>query len=268
MPLPSAAAPALLLCAAAVAGEALFEKNAPFVGGTGGYHTYRLPVLVVTPKGTILAFADGRRRHAGDLGKIDPVLRRSTTGGRSWLPMQVLATAPGKHTKMGNGTAVVDRTTGTARRGRVCAVCAFLRPIFSSGSVTLGDRKPRGEADDRRSRIGRTSQTGPALLWAAAPGCAFRMPHPHHGLRSRERGTIRRKPTAEGEFATQAIRANTPFSCYGLRITNHVSFDSSSQVTSSKPTSMTLWPRMTWRRRLDLLTERTRQVSPKGMTWT
>jgi sialidase-1 len=144
VPLRSAAPLTLLLCAAAVAGEALFEKNAPFVGGTGGYHTYRLPVLVVTPKGTVLAFADGRKRHAGDLGKIDPVLRRSTDGGRSWLPMQVLATAPGKHTKMGNGTAVVDPTTGSVH----FLYCHNLTRAFLLTSTDEGQTFARREITD------------------------------------------------------------------------------------------------------------------------
>ena len=29
--------------------------------GEGGYHTYRIPALVVTTQGTLLAFCEGRR---------------------------------------------------------------------------------------------------------------------------------------------------------------------------------------------------------------
>ena len=32
-----------------------------FVAGEGGYHTYRIPSAILTPKGTLLAFAEGRR---------------------------------------------------------------------------------------------------------------------------------------------------------------------------------------------------------------
>src|SRR5581483_3190856 len=31
-----------------------------FHAGEGGYHTYRIPALLVTPKGTLLAFCEGR----------------------------------------------------------------------------------------------------------------------------------------------------------------------------------------------------------------
>ena len=35
-----------------------------FVAGQGGYHTYRIPSVIVTPKGTVLAFCEGRRAAA------------------------------------------------------------------------------------------------------------------------------------------------------------------------------------------------------------
>ena len=64
-----------------------------FVAGEGAYHTYRIPSVIATPKGALLAFAEGRRSGGGDAGDIDVVLRRSTDGGRSWSPMQVIASA-------------------------------------------------------------------------------------------------------------------------------------------------------------------------------
>jgi len=82
-----------------------------FVAGTDGYHTYRIPSLIVTPKGTLLAFCEGRKAGRGDAGNIDTVLRRSLDGGRTWQPMQIVAD-DGPNT-IGNPCPVVDRTTGT-----------------------------------------------------------------------------------------------------------------------------------------------------------
>jgi sialidase-1 len=82
-----------------------------FVAGTDGYHTYRIPSLLVTPKGTLLAFCEGRKSGRGDAGNIDVVLRRSFDGGRTWQPMQVVYD-DGPNT-VGNPCPVVDRTTGT-----------------------------------------------------------------------------------------------------------------------------------------------------------
>jgi sialidase-1 len=82
-----------------------------FVGGEGGYHTYRIPSAIVTPKGTLLAFAEGRRAGAGDAGDIDLVLRRSHDGGRTWTPLQVIGDN-GPNT-FGNPCPVVDTRTNT-----------------------------------------------------------------------------------------------------------------------------------------------------------
>ena len=49
-----------------------------------GYHTYRIPSLIVAPKGTVLAFCEGRKNGRGDTGDIDLVLKRSTDGGKTW----------------------------------------------------------------------------------------------------------------------------------------------------------------------------------------
>jgi sialidase-1 len=85
-------------------------SQAVFVQGQDGYHTYRIPALAVTPAGTVLAFAEGRRRSAGDSGKIDLLLKRSTDNGASWSPQQVVW-ADDDNT-CGNPSPVVDRDTG------------------------------------------------------------------------------------------------------------------------------------------------------------
>jgi sialidase-1 len=82
-----------------------------FIAGANGYHTYRIPSIVVTRSGALLAFAEARRAGAGDTGDIDLVLRRSTDGGASWLPLTVIGDN-GPNT-FGNPCPVVDRETGT-----------------------------------------------------------------------------------------------------------------------------------------------------------
>lgn len=79
--------------------------------GEGGYHTFRIPSVIAAPKGTLLAFAEGRRADAGDAGDIDLVLKRSRDGGASWSPLQVVGDN-GRNT-FGNPCPVVDRKTGT-----------------------------------------------------------------------------------------------------------------------------------------------------------
>lgn len=55
-----------------------------------GVHTYRIPGLTTTAKGTLLAGYDARRESSRDLqGDIDIGLSRSTDGGETWEPMRV-----------------------------------------------------------------------------------------------------------------------------------------------------------------------------------
>jgi sialidase-1 len=82
-----------------------------FRAGEGGYHTYRIPSLIVTQRGTVLAFCEGRKRGTSDAGDIDLLLRRSRDGGKTWDAQQVVWDE-GANT-CGNPCPVVDRKTGT-----------------------------------------------------------------------------------------------------------------------------------------------------------
>ncbi|MFE9702440.1 exo-alpha-sialidase [Streptomyces sp. NPDC005930] len=76
----------------------------------GGYACFRIPAVVRTTDGTLLAFAEGRVLDCADAGDIDIVLKRSTDGGRTWGPLQVVDDGGGD--THGNPSPVVDRTTG------------------------------------------------------------------------------------------------------------------------------------------------------------
>ena len=61
-----------------------------FVAGEGGYRSYRIPALLVTSKGIVLAFCEGRKNGSSDTGDIDVLVKRSTDGGETWSPTQVV----------------------------------------------------------------------------------------------------------------------------------------------------------------------------------
>mmetsp|Transcript_14200 Transcript_14200/g.39910 ORF Transcript_14200/g.39910 Transcript_14200/m.39910 type:complete len:396 (+) Transcript_14200:3-1190(+) len=61
-----------------------------FLSGEGGYHTYRIPALLVLPSGHLLLFCEGRKRGSADDGWIDLVYKRSVDGGKSWGMLQIL----------------------------------------------------------------------------------------------------------------------------------------------------------------------------------
>ena len=62
------------------------------------------------PRGTLLAFAEGRHDAAADSGHIDLVARRSTDGGVTWSALQVVGDNGAE--AWVNPCVVVDRTAG------------------------------------------------------------------------------------------------------------------------------------------------------------
>jgi len=99
------------LAAASSAGQAIPRQSDIFLSGDGRYHTYRIPALLSTTQGTLLAFCEGRRASGGDSGDIDVLLKRSYDKGATWTDAAVIADA-GADT-IGNPTPVVERRSGT-----------------------------------------------------------------------------------------------------------------------------------------------------------
>jgi len=89
-------------------------------GGTcGGYLDYGGPTCVLSANETLLCFFCGEKKiHSDDNNWADVVLRRSFDRGRTWQPLQVVASdnnasTPRREWKTyGNTAAVLDRSTG------------------------------------------------------------------------------------------------------------------------------------------------------------
>ena len=102
----------LILCVV-VASTLSYSQNPTrlFSGGENGYSSYRIPSLIATKKGTLLAFCEGRKDGASDAGNIDILLKRSTDNGKTWSTQNVIWD-DGPNT-CGNPCPVVDEETGT-----------------------------------------------------------------------------------------------------------------------------------------------------------
>jgi sialidase-1 len=85
-----------------------------FTSGTEDYHSFRIPALLATQKGTLLAFCEGRKTSRNDHGDIDLVLKRSADGGKTWGPLELVYEEGGMaQITIGNPCPVVDETDGT-----------------------------------------------------------------------------------------------------------------------------------------------------------
>ena len=157
-----------------------------YTSGRNGYHTFRIPSVIVTSQGTLLAFAEGRQRSQSDSGDIDLVLRRSTDQGRTWGPMQIVWDDHGN--TCGNPCAVLDRTTGRVwllmtwnvgqdREPQVIAQTSQdTRRVF----VTYSSDDGRTWAKPREITASVKSQNW--TWYATGPGAGIQMEHgPHAG---------------------------------------------------------------------------------------
>lgn len=95
---------------AAVNQTVLFNK------GDAGYGCYRIPAIVRTKSGALLAFAEARRAWCADSQEIDLVLRRSDDDGRTWSATQTVLSGtdsdPNAVATRGNPAPIVDYETG------------------------------------------------------------------------------------------------------------------------------------------------------------
>jgi sialidase-1 len=124
-----------------------FEQQVLFKASQDpGYACFRIPAIVRTTSGTLLAFAEGRVLNCGDAADIDIVVKRSTDGGRTWGPLQVVTEGAGD--THGNPAPIVDRRTGRI----------LLAETFNTGRADAGncsvpcDRTPHLQYSDDDGR--------------------------------------------------------------------------------------------------------------------
>ncbi|MEU7109660.1 sialidase family protein [Streptomyces sp. NPDC046215] len=168
-------------------GPAGFEERVLFKAGHtdhGPYSCFRIPALVTTARGTLLAFAEGRKGNCGDATDIDLVLKRSTDGGRTWGPLLIVDEGLGD--THGNPAPVVDRATG-----RVVVVTTYNagRPDAGNCDVPCARTPHLTHSDDDGLSWSRprdlTASLRPAgwnSWYATGPGHGIQLAHgPHRG---------------------------------------------------------------------------------------
>ncbi|GAA4449320.1 sialidase family protein [Phytohabitans houttuyneae] len=111
--------------------KARCDASVPYTSGTDGYSAFRIPAVIATRSGALLAFAEGRVGGLGDAGNIDLVLRRSTDGGCTWGALQVVADS-GANTS-GNPAPVVTAS------GRVVLLSTYNGGTATEAAIMRGE---------------------------------------------------------------------------------------------------------------------------------
>ncbi|NDF00839.1 MAG: hypothetical protein EB034_21605, partial [Verrucomicrobia bacterium] len=129
--------------------------------GDDGVHTYRIPGLATTPKGTLIAVFDLRHKHGGDLpADIDVGAMRSTDDGATWSPVRRIldfdASVPGSQ---GNG--VGDPAILVDRNGTI-----YVAALWSKGPRAWNGSGP-GMTPDETGQFVLTKSNDDGVTWSA-----------------------------------------------------------------------------------------------------
>lgn len=95
------------------------NKVSVFRADTDGYNTFRIPTIIKSPNGDLLAFCEGRLKGSADFGDINIVMKRSTDNGVAW----------------GSIYTIVDYDS--LQSGNPAPVVDLLDPDFPSGRIFL-----------------------------------------------------------------------------------------------------------------------------------
>ena len=138
-----------------------------FKKGTEGYSCYRIPALVKTKSGALLAFAEGRKNNCTDEGDIDLILKRSSDNGKTWSPLQVIW-SDGVNT-CGNPAPVVDQNSGKIH----------LLMTWNEGDDHIGEINAGTSKNTRR--VFATASTDDGKTWDAAKEITSSVKEPNWG---------------------------------------------------------------------------------------
>lgn len=152
-----------------------------FISGEDGYHTYRIPAMIVAKDGTLLAFCEGRKKSRSDTGDIDLLLKRSTDNGASWSDTQVVWNDA--ENTCGNPCPVLDEETGTLwlllthNDGRDNEAQIKLKKSRATRTVWVTHSKDHGVTWAKPINITQSTKN-PAWGWyATGPGVGIQVKH-------------------------------------------------------------------------------------------
>lgn len=131
------------------------DNGVLFASGNNGYNCFRIPALVSFNSNNLVAFSEGRKDNCADFGDVDIVMCRSSDGGKTWNPIQIVV--DNDTLQAGNPTPVIDWFDSAYPGGRL-----FL--FYNTG--TASEQDTRSGMGRRRAFYVTSADRG--LTWSEA----------------------------------------------------------------------------------------------------
>lgn len=126
--------------------------------GDDNIHTYRIPGIIATDKGTLIAVYDNRNTGSRDLpGNIDVGMSRSTDKGQTWEPMKVIMDMGEPHDNNGVGDPAILFDPVTRR--------LWVAALWSKGKRSIAGSLP-GISPDTTGQFVVVSSDDDGLTWS------------------------------------------------------------------------------------------------------
>lgn len=126
--------------------------------GDDNIHTYRIPGIITTDKGTLIAVYDNRNTGSRDLpGNIDVGMSRSTDKGKTWEPMKVIMDMGEPHDNNGVGDPAILFDPVTRK--------LWVAALWSKGKRSIAGSLP-GISPDTTGQFVVVSSDDDGLTWS------------------------------------------------------------------------------------------------------
>lgn len=127
--------------------------------GDEGVHTYRIPGIIKTAAGTLIAVYDIRYNNSGDLpGNIDVGMSRSTDNGTTWEPMRIIMDMGAPHDNNGVGDPAILYDPVTQK--------IIVAALWSKGNRSIAGSLP-GISPDSTGQFVLSTSSDDGITWTA-----------------------------------------------------------------------------------------------------